>query len=467
MSTNEEISLKKIVSKTDSDLLKKWIIEYGKEHPTFERSIRKRFNPEEIQPNQIKDSELIRGAFFDHPFQTNDRYSDWGYYGFDAIGVRDDLEELLKKIDYFIKYGNLKTAIQICKNMIEIIPEEWDGNFDYEGDVQVMYDGAIDRLQDILETDKLSANRKQQLFDWYKEESQQKSKHEYVGLNTDLTILQDYFLASKEMKKQNLRLLDQKIRAGKDFEKEGFILQKIALLRKAGQGAERKKVIESNLQYPRVRKLKLKPLLHKKEYAGALTLIKEGINLAERKNHGGTIADWKDELLNIYLLKKNKSKVLELAEDLLYHGRSGEKYYEILKAETPKKSWSPTVERILENLKSGSGILGFNNLRAKILVDTEKWEELLNQCHKGGIEYLEQYEDYLRPKMDKELFRSYENYVESEADIAKRKSYENIARILKRMRSFEGGKRKVREQINHYRKIYKRRPLMMKILNKV
>ena len=33
--------------------------------------------------------------------------------------------------------------------MIETIPDEWDQNFDYEGDVQIDYDEAIDILENL------------------------------------------------------------------------------------------------------------------------------------------------------------------------------------------------------------------------------------------------------------------------------------------------------------------------------
>ncbi|MFA5655607.1 MAG: hypothetical protein WDA37_02560, partial [Dysgonamonadaceae bacterium] len=145
----ENISLEEIIKNTDSKILKRWILQYAKNHASFEESFRQNFSPQQISEEQMKDyAAAIYAAFRTNPFQTGNRYGDWSDYGFDADGVRADLEKLLDEADYYLKYNNTKIPVQICKSMIEIIPEEWEDQFDYEGDVQVMYDGAIDRLEE-------------------------------------------------------------------------------------------------------------------------------------------------------------------------------------------------------------------------------------------------------------------------------------------------------------------------------
>ena len=58
--------------------------------------------------------------------------------------------------------------------------------------MQVNYDGAIDILEGLLKDELLSAEQKELLFDLYEQEILDK-KHEYVGLNTCLDILEDFF----------------------------------------------------------------------------------------------------------------------------------------------------------------------------------------------------------------------------------------------------------------------------------
>ena len=464
----ENISLEEIIKNTDSKILKRWILQYAKNHASFEESFRQNFSPQQISEEQMKDyAAAIYAAFRTNPFQTGNRYGDWDVYGFDADGVRADLEKLLDEADYYLKYNNTKIPVQICKNMIEIIPEEWEDQFDYEGDVQVMYDGAIDRLEEMLKANIFSSEEKQELFEWYKEESQE-HKHEDVGLNTDLNVLQDYFMDSKEMLEQNLNLLDQKINlAQSSYEKERLIIQKIAILKDTGMTEEMKNMIAGNLNFVKVRKIKLDAILQEKDYEQAVELIEQGIVVAEKLSHRGTVSDWKDELLKIYLLQNDNPKVLSLAEDLLFHGREERKYYQILKAQTPKDEWMDTVNRIIQKMKSGSGIFGFNHLRAQILIEHEKWEQLFEQCKKGGVQYVEEYEKQLKSLFEKEIFQIYLNYIEQEATITDQKSYENVGRVLKCLKTLKGGKEKVQELISNYRVVYKRRKNMIAVLDQV
>ena len=464
-----DLRLKEIIGKTDSKILKDWLLVYATANPSFAQLIKEKFSPSTIKEDKIKDYPLlIKAAFDNNPYSSGDRYNNWGDFGFDAEDVRAELENILEDVDYFLKFANTKIAVQICKDMIELIPEEWDEQFDYEGDVQVMYDEAIDKLEEMLQKDLLPSEEKKALFEWYKVESENTDKHKYVGLNTDLDVLQQYFLSSDEMIAETLKSLDQKIKGtGDSFYKKGYIIQKIEILQNLQRTEEVSQIIEQYIEYVGVRRIKLKQLLDAEQYQEAIKLIQDGIKLAEKENHFGVITDWKDDLLSIYLLQKDNAKILKLAEELLYNGRTYDKYYEILKAHTNQDDWGATINRILAKLNSGKGMWGFNTFRAKLLIEHQRWEELFAQCRNGGVNYLEKYERYFRPQFDSKLYAIYLNFAQEQATITDQKAYENVGRMLKNLKTFEGGKEKVNELISEYRVTYKRRKNMMKVLDGV
>lgn len=465
----EKPSLKEIIAKTDSEILKKWILDYADKNPQFALLIEEKFNPVNLKGSDVKNYPLlIRAAFLNNPYQSGNHYYDWADDGFDAYEVRDDLEEILSDADYFLEHGNRQIAVQICKEMIEIIPEEWEEQFDHEGDVQVMYDEAIDKLEMMLKEQLLSENEKEDLFKWYEKESKNTEKHKYVGLNTSFDEMQFYFLSSEEMISQNLKLLDKKIQSSPDnYYTERYVIDKIEILRDIGRAEEMQETIDKHLRIRGVRKIKLGLLLENGEYVEAIKLIEDGILVAEEENHQGTIADWKDELLNIYQIQNDRDKILKLAEDLFYNGREHDKYYKILKQYIPEKNWQATVNKMIQKLTIGRGLWGFNRFRAKILIEHERWEELLKQCQIGGVQYVEEFEKYFRPRFDVQLYKTYLNYIEEQATITNQEAYENVGRMLQRLKSFTGGKEKVQELIAQYRITYKRRKNMMKVLDKV
>ncbi len=464
-----KISLKEIIENTDADALKSWILEYAENNDGFEQLLREKFSPELVGEDDVKDYPfLIRQAFSSNSLRVNDWHRGYNEYGFDAYAVRYNLEEILSDADYFLRNGNTKVAAQICKNMIEIIPEEWEDQFDHDGDVQVMYDEAIDKLEMMLKEQLLPENEKEDLFEWYIGESKNTSKHRHIGINTNLAVLHQYFVSTNEMIAKNLQLLDKKIQSNiEDYYKESYVLDKINILQKVSRIDEMQRAIDTFLKFEKVRRIRLESLLRKNDYSQAIILIQEGIKIAEVQRHAGTVSDWKDELLKIYQIQNDTAKILKLAEDLLYNGREQEKYYYILKQYIPQGNWPEAVKKMLQNLKSTVGVWGFNRFRAKVLIESEKWEELFEQCETGGVEYVEEYEKYFRPQYDEDLYRIYLNYAELQATVTDQEAYSNVGRMLTRLKTFENGKAKVDELITKYRIQYKRRKNMMKVLDEV
>ena len=62
-------------------------------------------------------------------------------------------------------------------------------------------------------------------------------------------------------------------------------------------------------------------------------------------------------------------------------------------------------------------------------------------------------------KLEKEILDIYHDYVEEEALITHSSAYDCVARMLKRMRTFEGGDAMVNQLLREYRDTYKRRKI--------
>ena len=80
---------------------------------------------------------------------------------------------------------------------------------------------------------------------------------------------------------------------------------------------------------------------------------------------------------------------------------------------------------------------------------------------------IEKHEKLLRPKFNEEIFKIYLAYVERQATITDKDAYKRVADTLIRMKTFPGGREIVKQLVSKYRHQYKRRPYMMKELNRV
>jgi hypothetical protein len=92
------------------------------------------------------------------------------------------------------------------------------------------------------------------------------------------------------------------------------------------------------------------------------------------------------------------------------------------------------------------------------------WDRLFALCSKAGTGHLEHYEKYLKPVYAKELFAAFHKYVQQQAAITDKSAYINVARVLKKMKDYDGGKEVVAALVKKYREVYKRRRNMMKEL---
>lgn len=461
-----ETSIEQLLKHCNTAELKDFVLAYCNKNYEFRKAFDDRFNPvKKISGDKgIYDNEISR-VFLSNPGSPGSRYRGWEDYGFCAEDVAEDLQLMLDKAKYFLEAGNSDEAILICQSMIETIPIEWDANFDYDGDVQVKYDAAIDLMQEMLEQEKLSLSQKEHLFQWFQSESKN-SKHEHVGLNTDLRILEKYFSDTPEMIRQILTGMDQEVKcATSDYDKKKALLRKIEFLRRVGQNKEAEALIDEHIHLGEIRELRLESLMQQKEFEKAIDLIREGIEVERKKDHSGNVTPWKEKLFNIYKLMENFEQALPLAEDLICRRRNAQENYRYLKEHTSYDNWPETLSRLLARMNDNNW--GFNELRAEILIEHRMWDELLAQCQKSGTKYLEHFEKYLKPVYPNELFVSFQKYVEQRAVITDQDAYIDVARVLKKMKKYEGGSVIVDGMVRHYREIYKRRKNMMKELEGV
>ena len=115
----------------------------------------------------------------------------------------------------------------------------------------------------------------------------------------------------------------------------------------------------------------------------------------------------------------------------------------------------------------GGGYFGINELKADIFVEQERWSDLLQLCRKDGVPSIMKYEKWLRPRYEKEILADYLRYVQQQATITDKEAYRSVADTLIRMKSFNGGMAIVKQLMSAYRQTYKRRPNMMKELDRV
>jgi tetratricopeptide (TPR) repeat protein len=472
MSDNNDI-LNDMLAHTDKDKLNQFIREYASDNEDFLAVFMERFSPKPKSSATRKQPEedyvkIIQKAFAGTENRRKSRYgyrNDFEDFGFDAEVVRVKLEPLLEKARFYSRHDNKEEAIRIAQKLIDTIPDYWDENFDYEGDVQVVYDEAIDLLEEMLK-EKLSDEQKELIFSWYEKVIGDK-KHAYVGLNTSLEALELYFASDAVGGFDRvLRIIDQRIAGSDEYDTERAVLDKIYLLVEHDRKEDAEQTIEQYLYNPGVRSIKLSRLMEAGLYDDAIRLLEEGIGIARKKQAIGTVNMWRKELLSVYTQLNNHEKMVEITKALFVEGSEQRACYQSLKKMTPKEAWPDMLVWILHQL-TDRGFYNTNELKADIFVEHAMWDELWQLCRKGSIGLVRKYEKYLCPRYEKEVFTFYHQYVQQQATITDKEAYKRVADTLNRMILFDGGSPVVRLLVNQYRQTYKRRIYMMKELDRV
>ena len=214
------------------------------------------------------------------------------------------LDVYIEKAKSLIKLNCQEEAMTILLQIIREIGDSYEEYEDYDGDIGCVCQEATELIAKMIET-----GLPDDLLKVLTDEISQLIKNDNYD-NYDLADL-DGILLSVSLKTSNfdngIRIIDEALKNEPDsFRTHSLVMSKIELLENAGKKEEIEKVISSYLYLPEIRKIKLKELISEKQYEEALALIDEGINIAEKKGHPGTVADWKDKKSSLRDFSINK-----------------------------------------------------------------------------------------------------------------------------------------------------------------
>lgn len=380
-----------------------------------------------------------------------------------AYDAAAGLDSMLSDADYLIEQRKYGSAASILMSVIEVIPPNYGCVDDSSGTLGNTFNMATDSLVDMIYDEQVPERLKKDIYEWIKQEMNNSVYSDY-GFDSLIDV---YEAACEELGETDeiLADLDKQIEAAKDYQKEYVVLRKIRFMQ--SRNLDTNACIDKYLEIDAIRKMRFDQLMESQSYDDALVLARKGIEIANTENHSGTVTKWENSILKIYLKQGDVKKILLLAEKLLSENRFDQsEYYQILKEYTNPGDWTATLERILGIFEKSSY---FSSFAAKVMIEHQMWKRLFTYCKKRSdiATRIEEYESYLKPHFEKEILNIYHAYVEKQALITDSSAYDRVARMLKRMRTFNGGDTLVNQLLQEYRSTYKRRKNMMAALQNV
>ncbi len=327
------------------------------------------------------------------------------------------------------------------------LPGRYRRNYDY-------YAAASDAEKEL----------KAELFNWVGKEVKEKIYYDY-GFD-DIHLLLIPYTQAAGLINDALEIAEERIReAETEYRLERSVNDKIHLLQENNLTKEVAGTINQYIDLVSIRKMKISGMLEQKRYPEAIILVKEGIKVAEKKDHPGTVSDWKDQLLEIYIMMDDHGNIVKYAEDLFYNGQDALKYYHILKKETDKEKWPAWLETLICR-RGNSCLFGYpDKILAQIFIEEQYWNRLLQLVENSDLSGLQTYEQHLKPRYPEELCNLFVQRVIKYADRNMgRHHYQKVAEILKKIRKYPGGNNAVDKLLAEFKLKYKARRAMMEEL---
>lgn len=406
-----------------------------------------------------------------------DRHGFIDYYN--AAKAIQPIYLLLQKADTAFGQGHYSVVADISFAVIENVHDMMTDMDDSSGSAGNCIKDGFELLIRLCQTD-IPFDLKERIFKEAEKEAKNK-KYDYAGFD-------DYWLdvlvhAAYDPKKEQqlLQLIDKMlsglVRDASDWTNEyntmRLLRHKMSLLRQMGRNAEADTLRLRHLDIADLRIELIEETLARKEYSAAKQLIEEGIGIATKKDHPGTIVAYKEKLLRIARELKDITSIRSIAKEL-YAGRNME-YYKIIKQTYNAQEWPAIAEGLIKDLqKINKAIPGFRGTvngeaLASVFIEEGYWDRLLELLQQNPrLEFVENYSGLLADKFPKELLDIYKetlvNYAEQNTG---RNHYVTIRKVLKKMQGWKGGKNMVQQLVNEFILRYKARKAMIEELGKL
>lgn len=165
----------------------------------------------------------------------------------------------------------------------------------------------------------------------------------------DMDELVQQIMLSVQSKEEALLSVNQLIKERAErWDLYKLVLRKIEILKELGKTTEVEATISEFLYLPEIRRQEVEKLLDEKCYEKAISMLNEGIVIAERGGNLGTLREWQEQLLSIYEEVHNVAKVIEMCRLLFIHTNGSLDYYHKLKSLISSTDWKEYLSTLMQ-----------------------------------------------------------------------------------------------------------------------
>lgn len=467
-----DVDIQQCLSFIKPQELLRFICEYASTNQEFKTALLNRLVAKEL-PKTPKDKDYRKEIqkIFESSYQSkksryHNRYDDFDR---DWETVFSQLDTFLEKADFFLKLESLDNTIAIALQTLRSIGENYDDELLYDDDISASdyCEQAGDLILKVVQHPKTTQQQKTGIL-------QELCQIAKISIYHDIYDVDDLMMQinlSIQPADKALELIDKLLEERKDsYDLYQLVLRKVDLLLGQKEQEKADDTIRQYLYLSEIREMEVEKLMEREQYDEAVRLLDEGIVLSKKEKYDRTTGKWLKLKLKIFERTNRTSEVIDTCRLLFISGREQLEYYHKLKTLIPKEQWKVFLDGMMKEVPF-NGYFSFDgNVEAEIYVEEKENERLfhlLSSAEFGQLEALMRYAHHLKNSHSEQLI---DMYISLLVDYAERnigrKYYEHIAQALLCMQKLNGGKAAVKQLVEDFRTIYKRRPAMMEELRR-
>ena len=337
-----------------------------------------------------------------------------------------------------------------------------------------MYDSEIEKEEFAIQCmevwkkifQKTDKETRKVMFDWF-------TKHldatvsDYMDCYIEQILKEDFCYGEyipKLLKFTEDKLNEEKINDDESwhvsYKSSNYVLWHINLMKKSK--FSEKEILEyckANFKYSDVRNYYIDHCIEKENYDEAVKVLQKCI----KEESGRWVVDYKIKLKDIYKIVGNEEEYKRELWELVTKDKAGDiELFKELKKIYNEEEWKEVREKIFLCLPKYVDV-------EELYKEEKLYDRLLEAVIAAdGLHMLHLYEKDLKKLYPEEILKKYVDEVNKEAKNANnREKYRSLVYILKDIQKLKGGKKKVKEIAEEWRRVYKSRRAMMEELSKL
>ena len=469
---DETVNMQQLLSFVNPQELSQFIYEYASMHPEFKTALLNRFMAKELSAtSKEKDyraeiQKVFNDSYYNKKSRYHNRYDD---FDCDWETVFNRMDTFLEKADFFLNVGNIDTAIDIALQTLRSIGENYEDELLYNDDLYPSdyCEQAGDLLIKVIEHPKTTQKQKTAILQELGQLAKLSTYRDYDLYDIDELLMQ--INLSIQPAEKALELIDKLLEERKDtYDLYQIVLRKVNLLTGLHEEQKAADTIRQYLYLTEIREMEVDKLIASCQYDEAIRLLNEGIEIAEKEEHIGTVDEWLKTKLRIYEMTHQTSDVINTCRLLFVLGRDRLEYYSKLKTLVPKEEWKSFLDTMMKETQFSKYFSFGENDEAEIYVREKDYERLfmlLSSVNYNQLKALMKYAHHLKNTHSEPLIAMYASLLNDYAEQNMgRNHYEFVAQALLCAKKLNGGQEAVKRLVAEFRIKYKRRPAMMEVL---